>query len=141
MQRFSLHLLLALCLVFGVLIPISNVLCVGMDGHVEIESAFAGGCSVEVGGREKVARFAAAFCDGDETHCGPCVDTPLLPTLAKTQTSERKIQPDCVTLPINTCVALSMQEELLYARRPIVAGDSSSQRQALVVLRSVTLLI
>ena len=56
----------------------AGYLCVGMDGHVAVETGENGACgelAAEVG--PSSAAFTAGHGGDSDDHCGPCVDTPL----------------------------------------------------------------
>jgi len=60
------------------------VLCIGVDGHIEIESAFRECCDDLV--RFQLTERNRLSCQSDhekDKHCGPCIDIPISIGLAK----------------------------------------------------------
>lgn len=57
---------------------VAKVLCVGSDGHVQLERAVNGTCGSSDRTRSKSATVGQAIVSGSgEDHCGPCVDIPI----------------------------------------------------------------
>ena len=57
------------------------VLCIGMDGHVELEDGRYSDCATEVGKAADETHYGHAVTEldyGDFEECGPCVDLALL---------------------------------------------------------------
>lgn len=50
------------------------VLCMGQDGHLELEYSINGRCSAG----DEAAREAALHAAAGENHCGPCTDVSLI---------------------------------------------------------------
>lgn len=57
----------------------SMVLCVGSDGHVEVEVASSGCCASEAewNGSSESEHDVVTAVEYDEDHCGQCVDFPV----------------------------------------------------------------
>lgn len=118
----------------------SLVLCVGSDGHLELEASVDGSCADAPASAERVIPVDSASMDhGAEDHCGECVDLPMVhasPDILSLSYSVRVIPPSAVAL-----FPLTMQAAPPGAVHadPIPAGASSAT--FLAALRSVSLLI
>ena len=77
-QRAAIFFLLAYA-PFGVMPSAAGYLCVGVDGHVAVETGENGTCgeldAADVG--HSSAALTAVYGGDSDDHCGPCVDTPL----------------------------------------------------------------
>ena len=57
------------------------VLCIGADGHIELENGRSGDCATEVGKATSEAHYEHALAEIEPAEfedCGPCVDVALL---------------------------------------------------------------
>ena len=71
------NILLICLLIYFAVIPmqLSNyVLCIGEDGHIEVEAATHGRCCPD-------ARAAHTEIATEQDHCGACVDLPIFSSL------------------------------------------------------------
>lgn len=114
------------------------VLCVGRDGHVELESAINDRCVTD-------GQSTALGLDGlnleSEDGCGDCSDIPLLVSL--TQTSSHKTLAFSDTGPDRAGVIVPIQTDLFFAgvmNKPMRLLSPKSPSN-LASLRSVRLLV
>lgn len=71
-------------LIYLSIVPMSlpnYVLCVGSDGHVELEIAVNGQCADTYDSHEEHTRIVIATSPLDENHCGSCFDLAIFVSL------------------------------------------------------------
>lgn len=77
----SFRIVLICLFIYSALIPmqLSNfVLCIGEDGHFEVELSINGHCEVSPSHEQEHTHFS---CHSEEDHCGDCVDLPIFASL------------------------------------------------------------
>ncbi len=80
-RNTSFRIVLICLFIYSALIPmpLSNfVLCIGEDGHFEVELAINGHCEVSPSHAHDHTHLS---CDSEEDHCGDCVDLPIFASL------------------------------------------------------------
>lgn len=98
--KSMLHTLLTavglICCLSGLILQSSCVLCVGDNGHLEIEALVRACCTQLAAPRMPIGAYTTQIdaANDNNDQCGGCVDFPLSSTLAlKSQTSVRNIPP------------------------------------------------
>ena len=131
-------------LVMGIPSHEGSVLCIGENGHREIETAQQGRCSDST-----AAAFAEAVHSdvdevlGDGSHCGPCTDIPFVSAdtnayMVSSRCNAPKMHPNLCTVmafapTANLCFSTTNRLDKSFA--------SHKHESVLRPLRSVTLLI
>lgn len=140
----SLRSILAYVLLFCTLIApgaaLGTVVCIGSDGHVQLEAARHGRChSLAVTPATWPAQTDAPLAESD--HCGACVDIPVL--IGDTRERPRSIAapPAQVSVPMPVLpVAVVVPGTDLTLGRSMVSS-APFLRPLILILRTVVLLI
>ena len=119
------------------------VLCIGQDGHIELESAAPDfSCKVPMPGKGKDIVFSASQGLIDQHHCGPCRDISLSLTAAEAIASVPPTQSKSVKTQLASIAGSSfalLPPLTLTCEEPI--HRPSVQNLPLAALRTVILLI
>ena len=100
-RNSTFYIMLIWLFVYSAVIPmqLSNfVLCIGVDGHVELEYAINGCCT-------HIPSHDDDHAESDEDHCGDCIDLPIFASL----NSELYIVSDNKIPKFNNTQSLSTQ--------------------------------
>ena len=113
------------------------VLCVGQDGHIEVESASGNRCG------DAVALSLAAPLIASEAgnHCGNCSDIGILSDANRSQLQKQNPGSQSELQPMGSPVS---EREAQYARSPSLAlwhPPSPPTAPSLLLIRSVRLLV
>lgn len=131
------------CCVFGLLLQSSRVLCVGEDGHRQLEAAIRSCCAQPEGIPASVSLEIVRLASpkGESGHCGSCVDIPLVSNSFTSTQSVRVAAPHFLPqsvllfiLPIST----SAYESLCH---PVPFAEVSHSVTALRSLRTTVILV
>ena len=119
------------------------VLCIGSDGHMELESSLGGDCGPESTSDDTHAHERAEICvtSHDLSHCGECVDIPFVvvgfdhchPVV---QVVKTEVQPPSVSP-----TALPFQLTVPYRKSLRLGFETARKPDVLALVQSVTLLI
>ncbi|MCP4262104.1 MAG: hypothetical protein GY774_32080 [Planctomycetes bacterium] len=93
-QVYKKGIIVFLCLLVVGNLAHGKVLCFGVDGHIELESAFHDDCSEP--GHSSVSGQVVLSSKADSEiceHCGPCIDVPISKDLVKISNTPQKLNP------------------------------------------------
>jgi len=93
-QVYKEGIIVFLCLLVVVNLTHGKVLCFGVDGHIELESAFHDHCSEPDHSPvpDQIVFSSIANSEICE-HCGPCIDVPISKYLVKISNTPQKLNP------------------------------------------------
>jgi hypothetical protein len=138
--RSLLSLMLLFCLLIAPGAALGTVVCIGSDGHVQLEAARHGRChSLTVSPAAWQAQTAGPLAEAD--HCGSCVDIPVL--IGDTREYSRSIAapPTQMSVPMSALpVVVVVPDPDLTPIRSLVSSPLFF-RPVILVLRTVVLLI
>jgi hypothetical protein len=113
------------------------VLCLGADGHIEIESAFHKRCAGPAHSDASDNNQSFGQTDNEDCkHCGPCIDVPISFGLAKISRMPKKLS-STVSAPAAFVVIAS--DKLTFSAYNLVA-DTSNITSYFTPLRTIILL-
>lgn len=113
------------------------VLCLGADGHIEIESAFHQRCAGK--SHTDASDKNQLFCQADNEdckHCEPCIDVPISFGLAKISRVPKQLN-STVSTPAAVVIAPSDKLDFSLFHS---ASDTSSITSYFTPLRTIILL-
>jgi hypothetical protein len=113
------------------------VLCLGADGHIEIESAFHKRCAgpAHSGASDKNQSFYQSDNE-DCKHCGPCIDVPISFGFAKIIRMPKQVNS---TVSAPAAVVIAASDKLAFSAYNS-ASDTSSITSYFTPLRTIILL-
>ena len=117
----------------------SLVLCVGSDGHVELEPSVDGNCADARSAKAQASEFQQATVGtGFEDHCGECVDLPMVHSAPEIYSVGYTVRVPAPSAAMLAPVTLGLDQELLVPTVETISADSATFRAS---LRSVSLRI
>ena len=119
------------------------VLCIGQDGHIELESAAPDfSCKIPMPGKGKDIVFSASQGLIDQHHCGPCRDISLSLTAAEAIASVPPTQSESVKTQLAAIASsnYALLPPLSFPPQEPIHRPSAS-KLPLAALRTVVLLI
>ena len=131
-----------LCCLIGLVGHAGRVLCVGESGHRSIESALTGCCAdpQSIAPSISTASLLNPAPSGPESHCGRCVDIPLISPSFKSQPATRGVKVDyqqCAVVALFTHASLDANE----VAKHLVRADTRTRGSSSRALRSTVILI
>lgn len=131
------------CCVFGLLLQSSRVLCVGEDGHRQLEAAIRNCCAQPTKLPTSPSLESAQLASPEEggSHCGSCIDIPLVSNSFTFSQSVRVTAPHFASQPILAIIlpiATSACESLCPT---VLPAEVSPSRLALRSLRTTVIRI
>jgi len=131
------------CCVFGLLLQSSRVLCVGEDGHRQLEAAIRNCCAQPTKFPTSPSLESAQLASREEggSHCGSCIDIPLVSNSFTCGQSVRVTPPNIASqpfLPILLPIATSTCETVCP---PVLPAEVSPSRLTQRSLRTTVIRI
>ena len=114
------------------------VLCLGADGHIEIESAFHQRCNGPAHPDSLDKNQLSCQADNEKCkHCGPCIDVPISFGLAKISRMPEQLDS---TFPIPVTYVIAASDKLTFSAYNS-ASDTFSVTSYFTPLRTIILLV
>jgi hypothetical protein len=116
-------------------------LCVGVDGHVELEFAIGGDCATDVDDHAESVEELHSQPEADLDHCGSCVDIPINLGHADTCEPVVTVSKRSLDMPVSNTILVTLDtvDTHYVSHRMILSPDILPV--ALACKRTVSLLI